>query len=317
MIINHWGPAFTKLYGHIFPESYLCVDTEFTWGHGDKDLVYEIGHVLVENRRVVDRLNIVLDWTHHKTVPKEMVRSFLRQAELKTREAGKHYRVTYQVMQEEGIEPEKALQFYWDLFKTVKARKILFAAHHGYRADEGIFRRHFHLDLGHEEFPFGANGMIDTGAIEKASQVVDSMDPAIVKQRKKYFPTPADTMESYFRRVVNGHAKGIFWNLGETVKKYKLDEKHGLDMGHCHEAEFDALLVHHLMEEYRSQIKAVHVEECPFDTPETMQRAFEQTIAAAKPRAVPAYNDRYEEAAQQAVPQHVPRPVRRRGQRAL
>lgn len=282
MIVNLWSKHFTKLYGHHFPESYLCVDTEYTGGNAEKDLIYEIGHVMVENRQVVDKLSVVIDWTDHPIVPEDWVRHALRRAELRRQEVGQKMHVTWKVMKEEGVKPEEALQFYWELFRRIKERNLVFVAHHGYFADERMLKGHFEGFMG-KQFRFGENGMFDTGAIEKASQCVECQDPMITARRSVWIPQPADTLESYFRRVVYAPAKGIFWNLEHCAQKYDLYRKFALDPEGHHTADFDALVCHYLMEEFRSRIVVSHAsEENPFTDATTLERAFDLEIAKAK-----------------------------------
>ena len=68
MIVNEWEPYFTENYGHQFPDTYLCIDTEYTGGNEREDLITEIGHVMVQNNVVVDRMNIVLNWFSYKEI---------------------------------------------------------------------------------------------------------------------------------------------------------------------------------------------------------------------------------------------------------
>lgn len=316
VIINHWGPQFTALYGHIFPESYLCVDTEYTGGNEAKDLIVEIGHTLVENRQVVDQFSVVLDWSNHPIVPDHWVRLALRRIELKMAESNRPWRVTYEVMKDEGIKPEKALQFYYQLFQTIKQRKLLFAAHHGYFADERMLRGHFEGFLG-KTFRFGENDLFDTGAIEKASVCLDSPDPEVVKKRKLFLPREGDTLEKYFRRVVGARIKGVYWNLQHCAKKYNIHEKFGLDANNHHTAGFDSLVVHYLMEEFRSRVFRSNAGESGLESPAAFQRMFEQEMA--KGRDTREAKERMDRARAEFEDQGKPirRPVRRRGQRMV
>ncbi len=319
MIINHWGPKFTKLYGHIFPESYLCIDTEYCGHNPDKDLVVEIGHVLVEDRQVVDQLSIVLDWSNHSVVPDYWVRTALRRIEMQMREAGKQWRLTYEVMRDEGIKPEKALDFYFNLITTILARGLPLVAHNGFYADLKMLQGNFSGFLG-KQLEVNDNQLFDTGAIEKASQCIESHDPAIRKQAHVWVPKAGESLGSYFRRVVSARAKGVFWNTEACAKKYDLFRKYSLDPSNHHTAAFDALLVHYLMEEFRSRITHVNVEEDPVASPAAFQRMFEQETA--KHEAAGAGEERKRQARQEWIAEDcqttVRRPVRRRrGQRAL
>ena len=318
MIVNHWNPAFTKLYGHVFPESYLCIDTEYCGHNPKKDLIIEVGHVLVENRQVVDKLGVVLDWSNHSIVPDHWVRTALRRIELKMQEAGRHWRLTYDVMQKEGVKPEKVLDFYFKLIETATGRGLPLVAHNAFCADLKMLRGNFEGFLG-RVLNVDDNMVFDTGAIEKASQALTSRDPEIRYKPGVWLPKPGETLGAYFRRIVAIRAKGIFWNTEACAKKYDLLRKHSLDPGNHHTAEFDALLIHYLMEEFRSQITKVNVQEDPVASPGAFQRMFDQEVA--KHQKAGAQAERRKQDRQEWIDEGcqttIRRPKRRRGQRAL
>ncbi len=278
MIINHWKPEFTRLYGHHFPESYLSWDTEYTGGNADKDLIMEIGHCMVENRQVVDRLNIVIDWSQHPEIPDGWLRNRLAHQRL---QMGDRWRVTWDVMKAEGIHPVKALQFYYKLFATWSRRKLPFVAHNGYTADERMFAGNVAGFLV-KKFGFHDNELIDTGAIHKASSILDSDDPSHHALRARVLPTDNDSMRTYFKRVVHTPAKGIRWNMLYCLQHYGLDKKYDLDQTLLHTAGFDSYCCHLLMEEYRSRVTHNNSGESGFADGAALQRMFEEDIASGK-----------------------------------
>ncbi len=284
MIINHWGSEFTRLYGHHFPRSYLALDCEYTGGNAERDLILEIGHTLVSDCLVTDQLSLILDWTHHPVVPDAWLRDALERAERRAEIAGNGYRLTYQVMQREGIRPpERVLEFYHDFFQKVRKGIGFFAAHNGYYADVRMLKSAFERFLG-RPLQLGNNTLFDTGGIEKASQCLVCDEPRIRDRKDIWLPKPGDTLESYFRRVTGMPAAGIYWNMGYCVKKHQLAERFDLDLRKQHTAQFDSLLVHYLMEEYRGMITHDHSGEHPFESLEATARAFEQGIAKTKTR---------------------------------
>jgi len=284
MVINHWSADFTRRFGHIFPESYLAFDCEYTGRNAEKDLILEIGHVLVENRMMVDRLGLVLDWTNHPIVPDHWLRAALRRSEKRAAAAGYHHRITYEVMKEEGVRPpEKVLQFYLDLFHRIKHGVGFFAAHNGYNADVPMLRGAFEGFL-NKDFDFGSNNLFDTGGLEKASQCLISEDRQIRERHDTWLPRTGDTLATYFRRVTNSPAKGIFWRLDLCVEKYGLVEKYDLDMSQHHTADFDAYVVYLLMEELRKLIRHDNSGEDPTASPEALGRMVEQELAKSRHR---------------------------------
>lgn len=319
MIINHWGPLFTQLYGHAFPTSYLALDCEYTGGNERLDLIVEIGHCLVENGVLTDRLGIVLDWSRRPDlVPKDKLKHMLRRIELMMKDAGHTWRITYPVMQEEGIDPIKGLQFYYDLFRTIQKRKLFFAAHNGFKSDERMLQGAFEGFL-LKEFRFGQNQLFDTGAIFKANLVLADPDPTL-RHKYSWTPTASDvSLEDYFRRIVNLHAKGVFWNLEAAVKHYQLDQQYSLDMAQSHTAEFDAYMVHLLMEEYRQHLTAKGKDSL---SPEGLGKIFAEELAAShavretKARRAEQDEEAFERRQGDTPPRRLT-PMRRRGQRAV
>jgi len=278
MIVNHWAPTFTKLYGHHFPRSYLCWDTEYTGGNAEKDLIMEIGHCMVEDGVVVDRLNVVLDWSLHPEVPNEWIRKRLRRVE---GQMGPRWRIRWDVMKEEGIHPVKALEFYYRMFKVWSDRGLPFVAHNGYKADERMFAGNCEGFLV-KRFSFHDNELIDSGAIHKATVIWNSRDPLHSDLRGRVLPTTEDTMRSYFKRVANVHAKGVFWRMEHCLEQYGLIEKYDLDVNNLHTAEYDAYCTHLLMEEYRSRVTQNNSGESPTDSPEAFSRMFDEEMAKTK-----------------------------------
>ena len=96
--------------------------------------------------------------------------------------------------------------------------------------------------------------------------------------------------------------------------KYGLVEQHNLDTSMMHTALWDALCCHYLMEHYRTMIERDNSEETPFDNPNSLDRAFNQEVAAnlrkQKKAKVADIKPNWE-------PHNSDKPTRRRGQRGL
>lgn len=319
VIINHWGETFTKCYGHIFPESYLCIDLEYTGFNAQKDLIWEIGHVLVENRVVVDQLSVVLDWTNHPVIPGRWLREAISRSNLRMQEYGKPTALSWDLLAEEGLEPNKVLDFYFNLITKARKRGLCLVGHNGYSTDERMLVGHFEGFL-QKRFVLGDNELFDTGAIEKATLVVESGVSPDKKSQCWWLPRDGDTLRAYFSRVCHHPAKGIHWNLMESIQRYGLDKKHDLDMTKCHRADFDAYLCHLLMEEFRSRISVSHAKENIFLNSETLQRGFEQEIARLTEEQKQVAVKEAEEEIQTTKLATAPkgfRSARRRGQRPI
>ena len=249
MIVNEWEPHFTARYGHTFPDTYLCLDTEYTGGDERTDFVMEIGHVMVEDCRVIDQLNIVIDWSVHPGVDEELLRYKLNHIKSIM---GRDWRITWDVMKEEGVPPAKALRFYKKFFKAWNARDLPYVAHNGRVAEERMLRGTFNRYLDHA-FVIGDNQLWDTGAIFKATALLDSLDPAHDEHRWKCFPRRTDSMKDYFNRVLNVRARGVRWKLKLCLEQYNITGQ--LQDNHrYHQAVHDAYCSYLLMEAYRKEV---------------------------------------------------------------
>lgn len=311
VIVNHWDRAFTRQYGYTFPDTFLSIDTEYTGGNDQKDIILEIGHTLVQDGEIVNRLNLILDWTDHPVVSAGWLRSALGRC----RAQNPKFRITQELMAEEGLKPEEALEFYYDLFRRWQKQRGFFVAHNGFYADERMLIGNFEGFLG-KDFRFGENSLFDTGALFKASQVIASSDPYLMERRPTFLPRPTDTLETYFRRVVHAHAPGIRWRLWDCVSYFGLVEKHTLDKSDWHNAQFDSYITALLMKEIHDRVTVNHAEEAPFDSSSSIQRTFEQEIAKDKEKQEKAVRRR-QEGEQEFERNQAAGPVRRRKQRPV
>jgi hypothetical protein len=277
VIINEWTSSFTDKYGHHFPSNYLCFDTEFTGSNERDDLIMEIGHVLVEDGRIVDKLNVVINWYDHP----EVQHSWLDYKLNNMRHiVGSGWKLLPDYVKKNGMPPSKALKFYYKLFKAWENRDLFFVAQNGLVADERMLRGNFNRFI-NKPFKIPDNRYFDTGAIFKATQVWNATGDAI-NYKSAVLPTRSETLKSYFGRVCGARIPGIKWSLGLILEHYGLKEKHHVNEEDLHSAGYDAMCLHWIMEEYRSRICHNHAEENPFESPETLQRLYEEEMAKYK-----------------------------------
>lgn len=246
LIVNYWPSWFRALYGGAWPESYCCVDVETTGFQINQDLITEWGHCLVEGGKVIDRLSLVIDWTDHPEVPDYWLRGRLASVRTSMQLAGRTCHVSVERMKQEGMKPNKALSFVRDFTDRLKARGVLFVAHNGCFEEKMLTAnfRAFNVGAG---FTFGDNGLIDTEAIEKASQATGNT---------RMHPQAKDTLRSYFHRVKYTRVNGLKSNLDEhCFNKYQFFEKYGIRKEQMHGAEMDSYCCHILMREYARMIE--------------------------------------------------------------
>lgn len=278
MIINEWDEVFTAKYGHHFPDSYLTFDTEFTGSSERDDLIMEIGHVMVEGGRVVDEMNLILNWYAHPDVQESWLNYKLNNMR---HIVGPGWRLTPEFVKKNGIDPIKVLRFYHKLFGTWKQRDLPFVAQNGQTADERLIRGNFNRFI-NKTFSLPDNRYFDTGAIYKATKIWESEEGDATNFKLMMIPHRTDTLKTYFNRVINTRVSGIKWSLPLILEEYGLLEKHFITEEKLHTAGFDAMCLYWLMEEFRSRVYKSNVEENPFASAEAMQRAFDQETAKHK-----------------------------------
>ena len=102
-------------------------------------------------------------------------------------------------------------------------------------------------------FVIGDNQLWDTGAIFKATALLESTNPEHASHRWKCFPQRTDSMKEYFNRVLSVRAKGLYWKLKLCLEHYDLTEKLNSDHRY-HQAVHDAYCSHLLMQAYRKEL---------------------------------------------------------------
>lgn len=249
VIVSRWPEEFRRLYGGSWPDSYACVDIETSGFDPNADLILEFGLCLVQNRELVTRTNVVINWDGHPAVVPWWLRERIDQRNRRMALDGKPQLLDYDTLVREGVKADKVLVWMWEMLDNLRQNGWMLVGHNAYSFDERMLAANFDRFLeGIPAFRFGENGLIDTGCIEKASQAAD--DPELV-------PWPGDSLESYFRRVANRRLPGVRWNLDtHCFEKYGFDSRPGVSRADCHSAGADAYLCHLLMEEYRKAVDA-------------------------------------------------------------
>lgn len=245
IIVNYWPQWFRDRFGGKWPDEYVTFDTESTGFDVTKDVPWEIAHCLVQNRKVVDRLSVIIDWTNHSIVPDHWLRSRLKWLKQSMELNGAKCHITYEQMQEQGLKPEKALPFYYDLFRTFQQKNMVFVGRGSYAFDERLLAHSFAGFGIADDFRFDDNSMLDMDGVEKASQLLDT---------KKAHVQEGDTLRSYFHRVKYIRANGIKSNLDtHCYHKYEL-QKRGIAHKELHKGVVDSYCEHLMMEIYRPLI---------------------------------------------------------------
>lgn len=236
-----WPDYFLAQMGGGIPTDYFCFDTETTGFSREHDVIVEWGHVVVRDCKPVDKVNLVINWIGSGLVDDDYVISALARVRRRMAVEGKHYRITPEVMREEGISPEEALPFIYNMCCKVQENNEIFAAHNGLNYDASMLLAHF-KDFGVGEYSWRPNDIFDTGGAVKALRL--GRDP-------KSSPRKGETLRDYFKRLVAMRVAGLRWGLdGPYVAGMNL-QRFDIDLEDAHVAGNDALVVHGIVEHLR------------------------------------------------------------------
>lgn len=232
-----------------FPDNYIVIDTETTGLRFGEDLAAQIGVCLVSGRNMVANESTVLDWTRCRNVDQDWLRWRMNKTRDDMAAKGKVCRMTYERLQKEGQDPVVVLKKYASILEEARAHGHSYVGHNIWGFDIPILQPIF--DRHGPPFSFGSENIIDTGIMEKASQL-------------KAFPRPGETLSAFYTRIKKQVAEGVYWALSDRcIPKYRLDVAYKLDMAKAHDAGFDCYITHLLFEKYRELALML---ESPYDS---------------------------------------------------
>jgi DNA polymerase III epsilon subunit-like protein len=222
----------------LFPDHYVAFDVETTGLTPGTDLITQAGWCLVVDRQPAANGAIVLDWTHSSDIDQDWLQARMEQTRRQMEAKGKQCHMTYARMAEEGHDPRMVLDSLAGILYESLNRQDPVMGHNSWGFDIPMLAAHF-ARWG-QDFIFPDDNVLDTGSMEKASQL-------------DMFPSTGESLGAFFRRTHKRRAAGVMWSLDRhCVPKYKLAEKHNLDAGRSHDAGFDSLMTHYLFETYRT-----------------------------------------------------------------
>lgn len=242
-----WLPLLIrKEIGKDWPDDYVVIDTETTGLDASTNVPVSWGHVVVRNRQVVNRVNLLLNWFHPDAPePARKIEEQMAKTRLQIERNGSVYPFTKKLLTEKGVHPVEALARTHSFMMESARAKMPVVAHNGMRFD----------------FPFIAESwdryvpglpdvppflLLDTGLIEKGLQFPAVM-PGTVRN------TTVTGVLDYIQRL-RGPVK---WNLHtHCAGKYGLTLSVGDE---AHTAGDDCELTRQLMEAYRERM-AVNLE---------------------------------------------------------
>lgn len=236
------------------PQDYLCIDLEtsgfvFNSRKSDPaaresgaDLIWETGHCEVRQGQAQEYCWTALNWIGHPYVEEDFLRSRLYRLQQAMARDGRTCHMSWSRMEQEGEDPEETLYAFYNLLMDAREAGRKIVGHNVILFESRVLQDAFHEWIG-VDFAFAPDELIDTAAIEKALIT-------------GYLPFQEETLQEYFRRLLHAHTAGERWNIDHCIQKYQLVEKYGLDPRQTHNAGFDAMVTHLLLEEFRELTEA-------------------------------------------------------------
>jgi hypothetical protein len=260
---NWYAEAAAYLGG--FPDNYLVIDTETT----DVDvespatLPVQLGYALVIDRKLEDSADYLVNWTlGPKAVPQPVFADALMRAKVGMERKGKIYHSTWESIGRDGLEPVEALRDFRDLVALALDHGYAIVAHNGYAFDR-ILLQHWWRRVGETLF-IPPERLIDTGLLEKSYQM--GWSPPLVDS------CPRD----YWYNKIRDARSRVRWSLdGACVTGYDLVARHKLDLSQAHNAGFDCVLCHYLLEAMRERAESG----LEFSVNASQTRGFPQTTS--------------------------------------
>jgi DNA polymerase III epsilon subunit-like protein len=243
----HWTQLFHRWHGRDLPLDYLTFDLETT-GFSTKpggDLPIDIGWVVVRGGEVVHRGHRLLNWVDYCDMDEMWLDAKLSRIRDAFRDKHQVWPYYIENLREEGESPYVVLDFFLKLLRRNGESKDGLAGaklvgQNAWSFDVAMLTNVFQEALG-QTYDFAENDMYDVGCMEKAILAGDLE------------PYPGElTLKEYFLRVAKANRPGVHWNADACARRYRLDERYGIDFNKLHTAEADAYVSHLMFEEHRA-----------------------------------------------------------------
>jgi hypothetical protein len=238
MVLSCWPQRLRQTMGN-FPDTYLCVDTEYT-SNGENGKLLEFGFARVLSNVVEANGKAVLNWYSVPGISKRDLDYDL--GRLAARVPGWRFSPDY--LRKVGRDPNKALPTIRKFLEAWSARGKPFVAQNGLSADERVLQHAFRSG-GLPSFEFPADCYLDTGGLFLAEQIWAAKDPAIAAFRQAVLPQQSETLKSYFKRLRSLRVAGIKWNLDCILRTYEIQIP---ELDGRHTAAYDSLCLHYVMQ---------------------------------------------------------------------
>jgi DNA polymerase III epsilon subunit-like protein len=224
------------------PRSYVAFDLETTGYSRQEDLVLMVGHCVVEDSEPQFYEGVLLNWYAYDVCGENGQRLLPhhwldRKLDAIRQQMGAGWHgITRDELESHGKHPCEALEYVLRLYERQRECGAVFAAHNMLRFDAPLLEGAMREFIG-AEWVFYDSEVLDTAAVEKAAA-------------GGFVPRNSESVIGYFRRVLRLRSR-IKYNLDLCAAKYGLADSYELDWEARHRADFDALLVHYMIEAQR------------------------------------------------------------------
>lgn len=212
--------------GGRLPDSYLVVDVE-TSGFGYKreenpDVIVQFGYAAVQHRELVNNSAFLI-----KRPPGTMKGMALEVTG-----------ITDEMLEKQGHDAKTIYTDVLHLIKLYKKHNCMFVGHNIVAFDAPFI----HHDFKREgfDFEFDLDRCLDTGVIFKAAQMGLS-------------PTPSESLTKFQRRIRHDRSS-VKWKLALAAEMLELGPKFGVDMENAHDAGYDCMATHYVLEALRRKV---------------------------------------------------------------
>jgi DNA polymerase III epsilon subunit-like protein len=216
------GEVARRCPGGKVPDTYMVFDTETNGTDVYRCKILQVGLCFVKKGEIIDRMAFYVKRGTDVPIPPE---------------AQRVHGITHAKLAAEGIEPAEVIPMVCENFAKWREQGHMFLGHNILAFDAPL------IELESQQFgvpwKFRDNEIVDTGMLVKGAQL------------EMFFRDDAENLRSFYRRVSEVRAKGVYWSLDRhCIDTYGL-ATYGIDKSKMHDAGEDCVATHFLLSEIR------------------------------------------------------------------
>lgn len=216
------GEVARRCSGGSLPDTYLVFDTETNGTDVYRCKILQVGLCFVRKGEIIDRMAFYVKRGTDVPIPPE---------------AQRVHGITHAKLASDGIEPAEIIPLVCEHFTKWREQGHMFLGHNILAFDAPLIELESQL-LG-VPWKFRDNEIVDTGMLVKGAQL------------EMFFRDDAENLRSFYRRVSEVRAKGVYWSLDRhCIDAYGL-ATYGIDKSKMHDAGEDCVATHFLLSEIR------------------------------------------------------------------